>query len=171
MGLKHLVMAGAMLAGLAGSAAAAAAADAVTLTFWHNHPEWKERVQKILDKFEAANPGIHIQLEEIPGPDYTARMNTALAAGEAPDIIELRPGPELRAAAESDYVIDLTGKVDTSSLTGAGVDEAQADGKVYGVPVLGAYTVGLYYNRDIFAANGIKPPKPPRTRLQLCKDC
>ena len=71
----------------------AAAADTVTLTFWHNHPEWKDRVQKILDKFEAANPGIQIQLEEIPGPDYTAKMNTALAAGEAPDIIELRPAP------------------------------------------------------------------------------
>ena len=37
-------------------AAPAFAADPVTLTFWHNHPEWKDRVQAILDKFEVENP-------------------------------------------------------------------------------------------------------------------
>jgi raffinose/stachyose/melibiose transport system substrate-binding protein len=167
MKLKQLILATAMLAAFA---VPLRAAEPVTLTLWHNHPEWKERVQKILDKFEAANPGIHIQLEEIPGPDYTARMNTALAAGEAPDIIELRPGPELRAAAESDYVLDLTGKVDISSLTPAGLDAAQIDGKVYGMPVLGAYTVGLYYNRDIFDANGLKPPTTATELMKLCAD-
>src|SRR5258708_18971638 len=98
-------------------AAPASAADQVTLTFWHNHPEWKERVQAILDKFEQQNPGIHIQLQEIPGPDYTPKMNTALTAGEAPDIIELQPGPQMQAAEESGYVLDLTGKIDLSALT------------------------------------------------------
>ncbi|MBN8998503.1 MAG: extracellular solute-binding protein, partial [Rhizobiales bacterium] len=83
---------------LASALALPAAAETVTLTFWHNHPEWKSRVEKILAKFEAANPDIKIQLEEIPGPDYTPKMNTALAAGEAPDIIQLRPGPEVAAA-------------------------------------------------------------------------
>jgi raffinose/stachyose/melibiose transport system substrate-binding protein len=146
----------------------ALAADPVTLTFWHNHPEWKDRVQAILDKFEAENPGIHIQLDEIPGPDYTPKMNTALSAGEAPDIIELQPGPQMRAAAESGYVLDLTGKVDLSALTPSALDAAQIDGKVYGVPVFGEYTVGLYYNKDIFAANSLIPPKTSDELMKLC---
>ncbi len=154
-------------AGVWFAAPAAYAAD-VTLTFWHNHPEWKDRVQKILDKFEAKNPGIHIQLEEIPGPDYTAKMNTALAAGEAPDIIELQPGPALRAAAEAGYIVDLTGKVDISSVSDAGVDAAKIDNKVWGVPMLGKYTVALYYNKDIFAANNVQPPKTAEELLKLC---
>ena len=91
LGLTRLALCGAIVSALS---LPALAADQVTLTFWHNHPEWKARVQKILDKFQAENPGIQIQLEEIPGPDYPAKMNTALAAGEAPDIIEApaRPG-------------------------------------------------------------------------------
>jgi raffinose/stachyose/melibiose transport system substrate-binding protein len=144
------------------------AADTTTLTFWHNHPEWKERVQKIIDKFEAQNPGIHVQLEEIPGPEYSPKMNTALAAGEAPDIIELRPGPEVRAAEEADYIVDLTGKVDTSNVSQSGVDASKIDGKTWAVPMLGEYTVGLYYNKDIFAANNLTPPKTADELLKLC---
>src|ERR1700682_1308171 len=76
LGLKRLALSGAIVSVLS---LPALAADPVTLTFWHNHPEWKARVQKILDKFQAENPGIQIQLEEIPGPDYSPKMNTALA--------------------------------------------------------------------------------------------
>jgi ABC-type glycerol-3-phosphate transport system substrate-binding protein len=163
--LSRLAFAGAVVAALS---LPAFAADTVTLTFWHNHPEWKARVQKILDKFQAENPGIVIQLEEIPGPDYTAKMNTALAAGEAPDIIELRPGPEVRAAAEAGYIVDLTGKVDMRNVTQSGVDAAQIDGKTWAVPMLGEYTVGLYYHKDIFAANNLTPPKTADELLKLC---
>jgi multiple sugar transport system substrate-binding protein len=88
------------------------AADKVTLVMWHNHPEWKERVEAILQKFEASHPNITFDLEEIGGADYTARLNTALAAGEAPDLISISPGPEMRGAAESDYLVDLTSLLD-----------------------------------------------------------
>ncbi len=140
-----------------------------TLVFWHNHPEWKERVETILQKFEAAHPDIAIDLEEISGPDYTPRINTALAAGEGPDLIDVNPGPEARAAAEAGYLVDLTKLLDTSSLTDAGLDASTVDGKIYSVPVLGAYTVGLYYNRDIFEQNGLKPPATAADLFALCK--
>ena len=164
-GLRRLALCGAIFSALS---LPALAADTVTLTFWHNHPEWKARIQKILDKFQAENPGIQIQLEEIPGPDYSPKMNTALAAGEAPDIIELRPGPEVRAAAEAGYIVDLTGKVDLKNVTQSGIDAAQIDGKTWAVPMLGEYTVGLYYHKDIFAANNWTPPKTADELLKLC---
>jgi ABC-type glycerol-3-phosphate transport system substrate-binding protein len=145
------------------------AADKVTLEMWHNHPEWKERVEAILRKFEASHPNIDIDLQEIGGADITPRLNTALAAGEAPDLISVEPGPEMRAAAESGYLVDLTSLLDISTLTDAGQDASKIDGKVYGVPVLGAYTVGLYYNRDIFAKNGLEPPKTTAELLAIAK--
>ena len=164
-GLTRLALLGAIVSALS---LPALAADQVTLTFWHNHPEWKARVQKILDKFQAENPGIQIQLEEIPGPDYPPKMNTALAAGEAPDILELRPGPEVRAAEEAGYIVDLTGKVDTANVSQSGIDASQIDGKIWAVPMLGEYTVGLYYNKDIFAANNLTPPKTADELLKMC---
>jgi raffinose/stachyose/melibiose transport system substrate-binding protein len=40
---------------------------------------------------------------------------------------------------------------------------------VYGVAVLGAYTVGLYYNRDIFAKYGLTPPKTAAELFVIAK--
>lgn len=140
------------------SAAPAAAAEPVTLVVWHNHPEWKDRVQVILDAFESEHPNINIALEEIPGPDYTIKRNTAVAAGEAPDIFGYAPGLELRGAAESGYIHELTDLLDISALTPSARDASMVDGKVYAVPVLGSYTVGLYYHRDIFAKYNLTPP-------------
>lgn len=96
-------------------------------------------------------------------------MNTSLAASEAPDIIVLDAGPDTRAAAETGYTADLTGKLDVSSLTPSGLSASRVDGKLYDVLILGAYTVGLYYNRDIFAKYGATPPKIWDELLALSK--
>jgi len=40
----------------------------------------------------AQHPDINIDLQEMPSSAYVPRMNTALAAGEAPDIIALNAG-------------------------------------------------------------------------------
>jgi raffinose/stachyose/melibiose transport system substrate-binding protein len=159
-----------VLAGLAAVLPMTSPAQAkTTLVMWHNHPEWKDRVEAILQKFEAAHPEIAIELEEISGPDYTPRINTALAAGEGPDLLAVNPGPEMRAAASAGYLVDLTNALDTSTLTESGLDASRIDGKVYGVPVLGAYTVGLYYNLDIFAKLGLKPPTTAAELFSLAK--
>src|SRR5215203_5724980 len=71
----------------ASDSSAQPAGEKVTLTMWHNHPEWKDRVQAILDVFEQENPNIHVELVEIPGPDYGVKLNTAVTAGEAADLI------------------------------------------------------------------------------------
>lgn len=142
----------------AASDSQAAAAEEVTLVMWHNHPEWKDRVQAILNVFEEEHPNIHIELEEIPGPDYTVKLNTALAAGEAPDLIAFSPGLELRAAVDAGYIHELTDLVNIDSLNPSAQDAAKIDDKVYALPILGLYTVGLYYHKDIFEQYGLTPP-------------
>ncbi len=113
--MKH-ILTKALLAGalLASSASLSFAADKVVLTMWHGHPEWKNAVEKIIAKFEQENPNIEIQLEEIPGQNLAARLNTALAAGEAPDLFALQLGPTVAAAGKAGQVLDLTDKVDIS---------------------------------------------------------
>lgn len=154
---------------LASTALNAIGQDKVVLTMWHNHPEWKDRVEAILAKFEEQNPTIDIQLEEIAGPNYQVRVNTALAAGEAPDLFMRSPGPETAAAAEAGYIVDLTDKLDISGLTDAAKNASTIDGKVWSVPVLGSYTVGLYYHRKIFADNNLTPPTTMEEFHAVCK--
>ncbi len=168
--MKHtLIKALTIGALLASTAFGSFAQDKVVLSMWHNHPEWKDRVEAILTKFEEANPTIDIQLEEIAGPNYQARVNTALAAGEAPDLFMLSPGPDTAAAAKAGYIVELTDRLDISGLTDAATDASTIDGKVWSVPVLGSYTVGLYYHRQIFADNGLTPPTTMAEFHEVCK--
>lgn len=165
--MKSLLKTGLLASSLALTAAGALAGD-VTLTMWHNHPEWKDRAQAILDKFEEANPGIKIELEEIAGTNYSARLNTALAAGEAPDLFGLPAGPEIDAAAAAGYLTDLTGALDYSGLTDAGRDAITNGDKNYAAPIMGAYTVGLYYHRNIFEEQGLTPPSTQAEFMEVC---
>ena len=150
---------GALLSALAPVMPAVARAQSrTTVSLWYNHPEWKDRTAAILRRFEAANPSIHIDVQEMPSAAYIPRLNTALAAGEAPDLMALRAGADLKAAAQAGYITELTGKLDVSSLTPSALAASQIDGKLWGVPVLGAYSVALFYNRDILDKHGITPP-------------
>jgi ABC-type glycerol-3-phosphate transport system substrate-binding protein len=140
------------------TSSAGAAAEKVTLVMWHNHPEWKSRVQAILDVFEKENPLIHIDLQEIPGPDYTVKRNTAMTAGEGPDLIAFSPGSQLREARDAGYIVDLTDLIKIDSLNASATDAAKVDDKVYALPILGLYTVALYYHKDIFEKYQLTPP-------------
>ncbi|MEO7220845.1 MAG: extracellular solute-binding protein [Devosia sp.] len=154
---------------LASTALPSLAQDKTILTMWHNHPEWKDRVEAILARFEEENPTIDIQLEEIAGTNYTTRLNTALAAGEAPDLFGLSPGPDTAAAADAGYNVDLTDKLDISGLTPSAKAAVTIDGKVWSAPILGSYTVGLYYHRKVFADNGLTPPTNQSEFMALCQ--
>lgn len=144
------------------------AEDTVTLSMWHQHPEWRAKTQAILTAFESEHPGIRIELEEIAGTNYSARLNTALAAGEAPDLFGLPAGPETATAAASGYAAELTGLLDTSSLRESALEAIDNDGKVFGAPILGAYSVGLYYHRDILADLGMEPPTNQAEFMSMC---
>lgn len=162
--MKPLMIGALMLS----TAIPALAQDQTVLTMWHNHPEWKDRVEAIIAVFEAQHPEIDIQLEEIAGTNYTTRLNTALAAGEAPDLFGLAPGPDTAAAAAAGYNVDLTDLIDISGLTQAAKDAVTIDGKVYSAPILGSYTVGLYYHRPVFEEHGLTPPTNQTEFMALC---
>lgn len=163
--LMKLAIAGSLMLTTAG---AALAQDKVVLTMWHNHPEWKDRVQVILDRFEELHPNIEIQLEEIAGTNYETRLNTALAAGEAPDLFGLNPGPTTADAAAAGYNVDLTDLLDISNLTDSAKAAVTIDGRVYSAPILGSYTVGLYYHRKVFEEHGLTPPSNQTEFMELC---
>ena len=62
------------------------------------------------------------------------------------------------ATAKAGYIADLTGKLDVSSLTPGALQASQFGGRIYGVPMLGKFTVALFYNRDLLAKYGVAPP-------------
>jgi raffinose/stachyose/melibiose transport system substrate-binding protein len=153
--------------GQTGFTIGANAQDGLTITMWGNHPEWRDPMLEILAAFEEANPGIKVEFTGIPGPDYPAKLQTAVAGGAPSDVLGALEGSiitQVAAGGELPF-IDLTGKIDISGLTDTARGQVEVDGKVYGTP-LASYTVGIAYQKPIFAEHGLEPP----TTWQELKD-
>jgi raffinose/stachyose/melibiose transport system substrate-binding protein len=137
----------------------ASAQDALTITMWGNHPEWRDPMLEILAAFEETHPGITVEFTAIPGGDYPARLQTSVAGGAPADVLGMLEGDILIQTAAGGELpfIDLTGKIDISGLTGPARGQVEVDGVVYGTP-LASYTVGIAYQKPIFADNGLEPP-------------
>lgn len=154
-------MQGAALAALLALAAGTAQAES-TVRFWYHFDNPDNPVADLVAKFEAANPGIKVEAENIPWNSYYDNLYTAIAGGNAPDaaMVKLFAQPRLveMGALEpiDDRVAGWDGKADLQ-------DDllkinAGPDGKQYYLPV--QYVVSyLYYRADLFAEAGLQPPK------------
>lgn len=141
------------------SALPASAQDAVTVTMWGNHPEWKEPMEGLVQAFQAAVPGVEIDFSAVTSDQYGAKIQTAIAGGQTSDIFGDQEGSIIVRAREGGDLpfIDLTGQVDVSGLTDTARGQVEVDGKVFGCP-LAAYTVGLAINNPVFAQAEVAPP-------------
>jgi multiple sugar transport system substrate-binding protein len=134
----------------------------ITLGSWEDEIG-AERVQRILDGFEAKYPNITIEHQPVPD-EYATKMLTQIAAGTAPDVIQVG---EFWAA----YFIEQGGFLDLSSFIDdpeVGVDTSKFYPEVYEVGVLGGKpylfnkdfaTMAVYINTDLFDAAGIPYPE------------
>jgi raffinose/stachyose/melibiose transport system substrate-binding protein len=137
----------------------ASAQDAVSVTMWGNHPEWKDPMEELIQAFQAAVPGVEIDFSAVTSDQYGAKIQTAIAGGQTSDIFGDQEGSIIVRAREGGELpfIDLTGKVDISGLTDTARGQVEVDGKVYGCP-LAAYTVGVAINNPVFAKAEVPPP-------------
>jgi multiple sugar transport system substrate-binding protein len=118
--------------------------------------------QKRLDLFTAQNPNIKVELVYIPS-DYSQKVQTMIAGGTAPDIIQLAEDVHSYSSkgqiiALNDYVskngLDLKARYgSTGGLTGA----YSMGGKLYAMPDRGGALI-LYYNKDMFDKAGLSYP-------------
>lgn len=114
--------------------------------------------------FTAANPNITIEATETKYDPQT--FQTQLAGDTLPDAM-LVAFTEPKALIANGQIANITEEVTDQdildSLNPTTLAIAQNDeGDVFGVPV-GAYAVGLNYNRDLFTQAGLDPDSPPTT--------
>ena len=67
----------------------AAYAQDIVLKFWDNQQTesgLSQYQQEAVKSFEAANPGIKVEVTTIPYPEYQQRLLTAVQGGNAPDV-------------------------------------------------------------------------------------
>jgi multiple sugar transport system substrate-binding protein len=132
----------------------------ITLNIWGFEGE-TEFFPELIKQFEADNPGIKVQLTEIPEGDYVTKIDTALLAGEGPDIAFVYVPRWLKAGKflALDSAIEEFKVPFNDFNQGAITRDCVFEGKVY---CFGTYTgaILMLYNKDIFDAAGVAYPSP-----------
>ncbi len=135
----------------------------IVLRFWQFwRTEW---IRPLVDRFEAENPGIVVELEQLTWQAGQEKIQAALAAGNAPDLCELGSTWLPRFAADG-VLVDVSAVADTLAGKYMQWEPARHAGKVYGLPwVVG--TRALFYNRELFGRAGLDPVRGPETWDEL----
>jgi multiple sugar transport system substrate-binding protein len=141
-------------------------AGGVELVMWEQSAEWRIKAQQsTIDAFVAEHPDVSIRIESFPFVEYLPKINMAIQAGTAADIITIVGPwaiPLINAGLVSELPDDvLSVKEFREEFFEGPANMATVDGKVYMVPnttTMG--TGGLIYNVDLLEEAGIQiPPK------------
>lgn len=113
-----------------------------------------------LKDFEKAYPGVTVTLEAIPLESLRTTLQATLRGENGPDVFAWGSGPAYAGAlAEAGLLYDLTdayARFNWPIYEGA-KKQVTFDGKIVGVPGE-METVGIYYNKKIFADLGVSEP-------------
>jgi N,N'-diacetylchitobiose transport system substrate-binding protein len=154
--------------GAAGSSAASSAAgsssasaEPATLHVWLQGDTLKDiDITALNAEFEAAHPGVTVDLQEQAWGEYTTKVTTGLAdtSGNAPDVIELG-NTQVAQFAGSGALAELTkADFENSDTWLKGLEEsATYDGTLVAVPYYAGVRVGIY-RTDLAETAGVTPP-------------
>lgn len=144
----------------------AASGEKVKLEFFVQQSMYYEYFQKAVDSFNGKNPDIVIEANNAPEPEKV--LQTRVMSDNVPDIVSTwSSAADFKTYAKSGYFMDLIGQEFLSTVNQDFLASIRVDGKDYSLPNYYC-AVGLYYNKKLFAGNGLLPPK---TYAQLIDDC
>jgi multiple sugar transport system substrate-binding protein len=122
-------------------------------------------------EFEAANPGIKLNILIRSDAEYKEQMKTWFAQGSGPDILNWQGGERLYQYVRENKVTDLSQvwskhnleAVFSESATGA----VSYQGNRYAIPI-SYYQWGFYYRQSLFDKYNLLPPKTWDEFLAVC---
>ena len=136
----------------------------ITLTLWELSAN-EQLMQKLLDKFEAENPSIKVELQQLTWEYGLDKFVISLAAGNPPDICELG-STWVAKFASSGVLLDITNDISDMKKKYFLWDCAAYENKIYGIPWF-AGTRALFYNKDLFAKADLDPEVSLKTWADL----
>jgi raffinose/stachyose/melibiose transport system substrate-binding protein len=158
------------------SAAASAAPTAAPLSgtvrvLIHQNPPFVDFMTAFNKTFEANHPGVTVDMEVVNANDLAAKAQTRLTAQDV-DVIDVfafdkavQPfmknveAPGWQKLIDAGLLMDITDQAFVKNYDAASIADAGSyNGKVYGVNLGRVGYSGLYYNKDLFAANNVAVP-------------
>ncbi|MDR1308005.1 MAG: extracellular solute-binding protein [Treponema sp.] len=151
-----------------GGSAAPSGGEAGTITlrwaFWGSEARVKAS-QEAIDVFQAANPGIKVNIEVSGGTgDHFNKVDTQLAGGAGPDIIQM--GGNFPDYVAKSVILNLNpykgGALNTATIDSGAIDAGSVGGNLYGVST-GATIPALVYNKTLLERAGASLPRVTQT--------
>lgn len=152
--------------------AAGPAMAQVTLKIWSIDGVDRVGIADTFSKeFDEQNEDIVVEYRAIPFDDLVNETLRAFATGNAPDIVSF-DNPDFAMFSARGAMLDITDRIANSEVIKADnyfpgpLNSVTWDGKYFGIPKY-TDTIGVFYNKDLFAKAGIT--EPPKTWEQLAE--
>jgi raffinose/stachyose/melibiose transport system substrate-binding protein len=139
----------------------------------HQNPPLITFLEEFNKKFEAANPGATVDMAVVNANDLTTSVQTRLTANDVDIVVPTLTGfsgqvqpymenvlaPAWQQLIDAGLVADITDQAFVTNYDPVAVKDAVTyNDKVYGAPVGRVVYSGIYYNKDLLAANNIALP-------------
>jgi multiple sugar transport system substrate-binding protein len=158
-----LAMVATLLVGCKGSNSSSGSSNQkVTLTYAIWDKNQQPGMKAMADQFTKENPNITIKVEVTSWDQYWTKLEAAANGGSLPDVFWMHSNNFIKYA-KGGKLMDLTDKiasstkVKNSNFPDGLVKLYTYNGKQYGIPK-DYDTIGLWYNKTLFDAKGIKYP-------------
>jgi raffinose/stachyose/melibiose transport system substrate-binding protein len=150
--------------------AAPVMATEITVWDWKNaDPALSGYYTKVKGDFEAAHPGVTVNLVMQPHDQYYTLLGTALSSNAGPDVFLMNGGAQAKARMDSLLKLDEKAAATIKTLVGKEAFQGP-NGGLYALPItLQGHAV--YYNKKLYKEAGLDPNKPPATWADLTKVC
>jgi len=155
MSLRHLA-----LAAVCAVAFSAAAFADTTVTMLHVSEDKNAQAlwDQIAKDYEAAHPGVKVEVKYLENEAFKAKLPTMLQADESrPSLFYSWGGGVMEAQAKAGFLKDVSADVAgvEANMAPTAVDAIKVDGKAVGVP-FDQGVVSFFYNKKLFEKAGVK---------------
>jgi multiple sugar transport system substrate-binding protein len=144
-----------------GGSASGTANGKVQLTYRIWDANQRPAMQHIVDAFEKAHPSVKVKIQLTANQEYWTKLQADATSGSAPDVFWIN-GPNAQLYESNGILMPLSdklaaNKVSLSNYPKSLVSLYNYKGTQYGIPK-DFDTVGLWYNKKLFDAAGVKYP-------------
>jgi multiple sugar transport system substrate-binding protein len=140
----------------------------LTMTVWGGDSD-RVAYQKRLDLLVAKHPDLSVKLQLTPSDSYAQKVQTMIAGGTGPDIMEV--AENVNAYASKNQLLPLddrikAGGIDLTAQYGAVGTIYSWKNQVYAIPDRSGAMI-VYYNKGLYQKAGLEPPTAETTWEQM----
>ena len=131
--------------------------EVTSLTLWDGFTQYNTGSTPWEELINACESSTEITIERTVNTAHSDQFTQAAASGTLPDVV-IHDNPNVSQYAVTGVLADNeTSGVDTTEMAPNIMASGVVDGKTYGASI-GANSLALYYNEDLFDAAGVTPP-------------